>query len=577
MKMYNRIFLVLLAVFTIVTISGQEKKKYSAKEIIEEYKAYILENMQKKHFVGIGAAIICRDSLIWKEGFGYADKENNIPFTTGTALCIGSITKPFTALGIAKLKEEKLIDINNPLIEYLPEFNIKTRGADIKKITVKSVIQHTSGIPNDIFLNTWNENENYTSIAGYLKDEYISYPVNMIFHYSNIGYALLGHIIKNISKVDYPQYIQDKILKPAGMKNSGFLNYCSLKNISRTYDSTGVYIPLKIGRNLPSGGLHSTIDDLVIFAKEIIAVYKGKKGSFLKPETLKIFEEVNNDNVQCMNNALGWQILKNDSSLIIMHGGSHLTANAMITIDLKKEIAAVIFVNTLGGMDFASEAAGKIWELTGIKSSDMVHPYNYNDSSAISNQEKPLEQYAGIYVDTDIQRVIKYENNKLILYAEFGNCELKPAGKDEFIPGFIYSPDSIKWQNQARFVIPVINGYQLLFWQDASHKRQLLGHLVTPKEIGSVWKDRLGKYKLKENKFEGWENFSEVELSVADNNLLQLKILYRSGEYLYYLCIEKENELIRCGFGEAGGETISFGKDNQNDTMKLFGLIMIKE
>lgn len=578
MKLFSTAQMLLLTVLSIGVINAQENKPKSNSAIIDEFKTLIKEKMEKGHFVGVGAALILGDSVVWKEGFGYADKENKIPFTTQTALCIGSITKPFTGMGIMQLHEKKLLDIDKPLVEYLPEFKIKTRKTDIKEITVKSVLQHTSGLPNDIFLNAWDENEKYTNVVGYLKNEYVCYPVNMVYHYSNIGCSLLGHTILKVSHQGYPEFIQDNILKPIGMNNSGFVDHYPLKNVSKTYDSTGTYVPVKYGRNIPAGGLVSTIDDMVKFAQEMIEIYNGKKGGFLKPETLKMFDEINNDNIQNYNQCFGWDVFKNDSSIVIMHGGSHHVAIAMLTIDLKKKIAAVFLVNTEGGVDFVEEAKDNFWKLSGMKSTDWVHSHPYKNNITNNISADSLKAHTGLYADTRMSHVVKFENGKLILNSVYGNFELKPQTDSEFLPGRIYKPDSVKWYKEPRFIINEVNGYKLLFWQDANYKRQPLGYLVIPKEIKETWKNRLGKYKLQGQEIETVEKFSEAELLIADNNLLQLKVLYTSGEYLYNLRIENDNELIFCGFDATqGGETISFSKAKHNDIMKLYGLTMKKD
>src|SRR5512145_3097629 len=127
--------LTIILMSTMSLVHAQESNQDSNSKIIEEYKTLIMEKMQTGHLVGVGAALILGDSVVWKEGFGYADKENKIPFTTQTALCIGSITKPFTAMGIMQLHEKNLLDIDNPLVEYLPDFNIKAREFNINDIT----------------------------------------------------------------------------------------------------------------------------------------------------------------------------------------------------------------------------------------------------------------------------------------------------------------------------------------------------------------------------------------------------------------------------------------------------------
>lgn len=560
---------------TISLVHAQQSNQSIDSKLIEEYKTLIKEKMQTGHLVGVGAALVLGDS-VWKEGFGYADKENKIPFTTNTALCIGSITKPFTGMGVMQLHEKKILNINKPLVEYLPEFSIETRGRDIKEITVKSVIQHTSGIPRDIIKNFWRENENYTNTVSYLKDEYLAYPVNFTYHYSNAGYQLLGHAIFKVSKQDYPIYIQDNILKPAGMNNSGFLGYCALSKVSKTYDSTGTYYPIKYGRGMPAGDLVSTIDDMVAFAKEMIAIYNGKKGGFMEPETLKLFDETNNDNIENRNTCMGWDVFKNDSSLIIYHSGSHFVANAVFTIDLKKKIAAVFLVNTLGGLDLTDAACDKFWELSGIKSANLIHSYPYMNHLSDNISIDSVKLHTGLYLNTSESHVVKFENDKLLLNSPYGNFELKPQTNDEFLPGFIVRADSIKWSKKPRFVFYEVKGYKLLAWQDGSYKRQPLGILNTPGKITEIWKSRLGKYKPTENSFEQWNKISEMELSTTENNLIQLKMVSSFGESSNYLRIENDNELIFCGFGETGGETISFSKENQKVIMKIYGLTMRK-
>lgn len=536
----------------------------------------IKEKMQKDHLVGVGVGLIAGD-LAWKAGYGYADKEKKIPFTSHTALCVGSITKPITAMALMQLQEMGKIDINNPLIKYLPEFSIKTRNTKVEDITVKSVMQHTSGIPNDIFLNAWNKDEDYTNVVDYMRNEYACYPVNMSFLYSNVGYSLLGHVIKKISKKSYPEYIRSNILKPVGMKNSGFWKYNMPAFASKTYDSSGIYTTLQFGRNSPAGGLVSSIDDMLLLAKEIIAIYNGKKGGFLSPKTLENFNYPIHDNIQGINTCMGWSIIRNDTTLVIMHSGSHHTANAGITIDLKKRIAAVFLVNTQGGGNLIDEGYSKIWELTGINTADFILPVEYKNSSAKKMPADSLISHIGLYIDGGNQRQVMMENDKLILSAEFGKYLLQPATSNEFIPGIIHKPDSIQWLNKSRFIFENINGYQLLFWQDSKYRRQLLGSAENPKEISDIWHERLGKYLLVD-RIESAEKILGAELSIAPNKLLRIEITYTSGNYSYFARIEDKNELIFCGLDQnQGGTTIQFDKDDKGDFFRLFGIKFRKQ
>ena len=566
--------LTIILMLTGSLVYAQKDIQSTNSKFIEEYKVLIKEKMQTNHIVGVGAALILGDT-VWKEGFGYADKEKQIPFTTQTALPIGSITKPFTGMGIMQLQEKKILDIDKPLVKYLPEFSIKTRETDIKEVTVKSVLQHTSGIPNDIFLNAMDENEKYTDVVGYLKNEYLAYQPNLVVHYSNLGYSLLGHTILKVSGQDYQNYIQDNILKPIGMSNSGYINYSKLTNVSKTYDKNGTYFPIKYGRNAPAGALLSTIDDMVKFAQELIAIYNGKRGGFLKPETLWMFDEINNGNIQISTCVFGWGVNKDDSNLVIGHAGSHHVAVAEIAINLKKKMAGVFLVNTDGGLNLTAEALEKVSELSMNLINQSIPVQNINNSSTNISVDS-IKKHVGIYVDTRTSQVVKLENDKLVLNSVLGNFELKPLTSNEFLLGRIY-PDSVKWAKKPRYIFTETNGFKLMYYQNSNNTRLALGHIVKPQEITEIWKTRLGIYKREGHKMESADTFSEAELFIGDNDLLQLKVFYTSGEYLYNLRIENDNELIFCGFGmDTSGETLSFSKEGQNDIMKLYGLKMKK-
>lgn len=562
----------MFCLLSVAGVQAQDIRTSGSAAIVDSFKTLIKEKMQSAHLVGVGAALVINDSVVWKEGFGYADKENRIPFTTSTAMVIGSVTKTFTAMGVMQLHEKHLLNVDDPLTKYLPQFSIKTRRFSIHDIKVKSLINHTSGLPRDYIFNIWKTDEKYTNTISNIKNEYTAFPANMVFHYSNVGYSLLGHTIFKVSGLDYPAYIRKSILQPTGMDNSGFMGYSPLKNISKTYDTTGVYTPLKIGNDIPAGALFSTIDDMVKYAREIAAIYNGKKGGLLKPETIRLVGESGISNIENINYALGWCVFKNDSCLLISHFGSYQLTNTVIAIDLKRKNAFVLFANTVGGMELNGEVMAKFQEFSGVTPADYIQQQPQEESLVAAVSAEKQREHAGMYVNNDQVNTVKAENGKLVLDSPYGKFLLNPVSNDEFIPGIPVTADSVRWLGKSRFIFSEVKGYRLLFWQDANRKRQLMGHLVVPEKVGDVWIKRLGTYIPNNFKMEGWEQYFKLVLSQADNGLLQLKAFCSSGEYVYYLRVENDNELIICGFGETGGETISFGKTDGKSSLKYMGI-----
>ena len=577
-----RLFFLIIVCTLTFNLNAQNIQLNKTEELIREYKKFIEDKMAEANLIGVSACIICYDSVVWKQGFGFADKENNIPMTTSTNLSIGSLTKSFTALGIMQLHEKQLLDINNPLVEYLPEFSIQSRGADIRNIDIKSVLIHSSGLPKEFLLNADLETEKYTDLVKYLKDEYLGYPPNFEFHYSNIGYNLLGHVIYKVSKQDYPNYINNKILAPAGMINSGFNNYQSLSKISRTYTAEGNYYPLKDnGRNIPAGGMYSNVDDLILFAKELIAIYHGKQGSIVKPETLKEIFSVQNDEIRIEDykTGFGWFIYENDSNFAVQNTGSTHLSNSGLWILPEQKMAAIFLVNTVGGLSLVNEGGAKLLSEIGIKTMDFFRkiPNVKNDyeKEEIDIPVDSLIKLTGLYSDTRSLVKVTLENNQLLMNTENHKILLKPINNKKFAAYKINADDNTQLLLKQKYSFENVIGYHILFGEDGRRK-YTVGHILDKQTINEVWKNRIGKYKIDGYKLETFESFSEADLYLTKDNILQLKIYYNSGQYTYNMDIASDNELIICGFNESGGQTIIFSDDKEKPIMTIFGLIMKK-
>jgi CubicO group peptidase (beta-lactamase class C family) len=148
-------------------------------------------------------------------GFGYANRDQKIPFTDQTLYTIGSITKPFTATAIlllyadGKLSTEDQIDV---YFEKVPD--------DKKHITIHQLLTHSSGLPGAI-------GDDYAAISDLeFQQSAWEHPLSFIpgtgYDYSNVGYSLLGMIIEKVSGENYSDFVREHILIPAGMKTAGY-------------------------------------------------------------------------------------------------------------------------------------------------------------------------------------------------------------------------------------------------------------------------------------------------------------------------------------------------------------------
>lgn len=203
------------------------KSKTAALGDYEYTKQYISwqikKEMKSRNITGVSIALVDDQRIVWAEGFGYADKANNVPATPETVYGVGSISKLFTATAAMQLVEQGKMDIDKPVQTYLPEFSIMTRFPDAGPVTPRNIMTHHSGLPSNLNKGMWSKNpEPFTNVVTRIKNDYVAYPPNFIFSYSNLGVTLLGHAIQNVSGRDFPGYMDESLFRPMNMNLSGF-------------------------------------------------------------------------------------------------------------------------------------------------------------------------------------------------------------------------------------------------------------------------------------------------------------------------------------------------------------------
>ncbi len=221
--MKKLLLIVFVSVFTILSSSAQSNKSVDPTGIVANNDTcrlidkYLTGLEKEKGFSG-GMLIIKDDKKIFSKGYGWADKENKIPFTTSTLASIGSITKAFTAAAIMKLVEQNKITVDDKLNKFFPNV-----PADKANITIHQLLTHSSGFHE--FLNDDKGDYEIIKTDDFLKrafSEPLAFTPGEKAVYTNVGYSILGIIIEKISGVDYEQFLKTNLFDQIGIKNIGY-------------------------------------------------------------------------------------------------------------------------------------------------------------------------------------------------------------------------------------------------------------------------------------------------------------------------------------------------------------------
>lgn len=216
-----------------------------------------------------GAALVAQAGVVvLKQGYGMANFEWEIPNAPDTKFRLGSITKQFTAMLVMQMVEAGKLNLDDPISRHLPYYR-KDTG---ERVTIHQLLTHTSGIPSYTDQPGFIQHESrdpYTPEA-FIK-EYcsgdLSFEPGSTFRYNNSGYFLLGAIIEAVATKPYATVLQEQILTPLGMTDTGYDRHDRvLPKRAAGYERLVVdvvnapYLDMSIP--YAAGSLYSTVEDL---------------------------------------------------------------------------------------------------------------------------------------------------------------------------------------------------------------------------------------------------------------------------------------------------------------------------
>ncbi|MEM7029559.1 MAG: serine hydrolase domain-containing protein [Chloroflexota bacterium] len=198
---------------------------------VDEMDAFFEQLTASNNPPGINVVVLKDGSVVYDKGFGVADGPNNVPVTNDTIYGWFSITKIPTAIAILQLHEQRLLDIDDPVSQYLPFFDVTYPSPDSPEITIRQVLNHSSGLPNNLpDVAFWIHPEDvppYDQTA-FLEEKFDKFST-LIFEpgdhaaYTNFGYSVLGSVIESVSGMGYEDYVRSHILTPLQMDSTDFI------------------------------------------------------------------------------------------------------------------------------------------------------------------------------------------------------------------------------------------------------------------------------------------------------------------------------------------------------------------
>ena len=249
---------------------------------------FFIERAEEHGCPGFSYGVVADDELVLAGGLGVIDVEKQIATSSKSLFRIASMTKSFTAMAIVKLRDEGKLDLNDPVVQYVPELSsLIYLTEDAPPVTILNLLTMTSGFPED---NPWADRQLEDSDEAFiqhLKDgiPFSSNPSHA-YEYSNLGFAILGTIITNVAGKPYQQYIHRQILQPLGMSDTKWdFSEVPEEHLALGYiKEDGVWKKepmLRDGAFGAIGGLITSIDDFGKYVAFLLSATPAHNG----PET----------------------------------------------------------------------------------------------------------------------------------------------------------------------------------------------------------------------------------------------------------------------------------------------------
>ncbi|MBN2471327.1 MAG: serine hydrolase [Anaerolineae bacterium] len=263
---------------------------------LETLDQYVRETMESWHVPGVALAVIKGNEVLHMAGYGVRDVETGEPVTPDTLFAIASITKSFTAMGIALQVDEGTLEWDAPVRDYLPYFKLQD-GYVSEKITVRDLLCHRSGLPRHDFAWYGTDFDRDTLVKN-LQHLAFSKGFREAWQYQNLMYMTAGFLSGEVDGTTWEDVIQRRIFDALDMKRSCFTAEDALqrKNCATPYrirrrpgesdrlEPMPHYTDATLG---PAGSIYSTAAELANWLQVHLSEGTFDGRPFVSPGNLK--------------------------------------------------------------------------------------------------------------------------------------------------------------------------------------------------------------------------------------------------------------------------------------------------
>ena len=303
----------------------------------------------ERRLPSVASGVVRDGDLVWSGALGALDgRSGGANATVQTQYRIGSITKTFVAVEVMRMRDEGLLDLNDALSRHIDD-------TPFGQVTIAQLLSHTSGLQAETNGPWWERTAGLTWAELMAGGPTLKFRPGATFHYSNVGYAVLGELVGRLRGLPWDEVVRRNLLEPLGMWRTsarpqdadaahglGVHPLADLLHAEPEHDA---------GAMAPAGQLWSTVQDLARWA----AFLAGETRDLLAADTLaEMRSPVAIDDragaAWTGAHGLGWQLWNIGGTRYAGHGGSMPGYLAGLRVNIETGDGCVVFANATSGL-----------------------------------------------------------------------------------------------------------------------------------------------------------------------------------------------------------------------------------
>lgn len=361
MNIHQAIFFVLTALcFGLPTAQAADTPDNDTLQTID---TLLRDHVAQSPMPGMSVVLVQRGHVVFARGYGVEVAGSDRPMTAQSSVGIGSLTKSFTALAVMQLVEQGRVDLDDPVVKYVPSFRTadETRS---QQVTVGMLLSNTSGLPSlDMgwIMDLDPSHRAMERLVESLSRYKMRREPGTSFEYANEGWALLGVLIENVTGQRYADYMQQRVFDPLNMTRTTtdiaqFEALDALHGHTFALDKAMSAQPNYQGAGMPAGSmLHASAEDLGRYLAALLAggIHDGQR--VVSQESIRTLwtPRISAPSISVEDGgtgepthyALGWMVDEFDGRTVVHHAGQTMTMTAEVFLEPETGTAVGILTN----------------------------------------------------------------------------------------------------------------------------------------------------------------------------------------------------------------------------------------